>query len=323
MRTIRITILIALCCATAVGQTSYVIDLAEVRSHWLTVEMETRCASAPCEFQMPVWSATYQVRDFAQHVYDLRAETSAGRSLVARKLNPSRWVLATDGDETVRVTYRVLANRPGPFGAFAGRQYTSLNLAQVLIYPVANRQRPFTLRFTHKPRRWKMAIALPQRGSKFEARSYDRLIDTPVHLANFRETKFHHWGRPIRLVAYGDPDAYSLEALKATARKVVAAATEIMQEAPFSSYLFVYRFSDDPGGGMEYRNGTSIFVPKPCVGCDVSALTAHEFFHLWNVKRIRPRSLEPVDFTQPNYTPSLWFSEGARPRRPDRQRYPF
>ena len=311
MRTIRITILLAVCCAAAAGQTRYVIDLADARSHWLSVEMETRCASGPCEFQMPVWSATYQVRDFAQHVYDFRAETGGGQPLVARKLNPSRWTLTADGDETVRVSYRVFANRPGPFGAFVGREYASLNLAQVLIYPVANRQRPFTLRFTHKPRRWKAALALPQHGSRFEAASYDRLIDTPVQLAKFQETEFHHWGRRIRLAVHGDPEAYDLDALKAMAETVVEAATEIMEEAPFPSYLFVYRFSDDPGGGMEYRNGTSIFVPKPCVGCDVSALTAHEFFHLWNVKRIRPQSLDPIDFTRPNHTPSLWFSEGV------------
>ena len=310
MRTIRIAILAALCCAAALGQTHYVIDLAEVRSHWLNVELETRCPSGPCEFQMPVWSATYQIRDFAQHVYELRAESRDGQPLATHKLNPSRWSVAAGGGR-VRVRYRVLADRPGPFGAFAGREYVSLNLAQVLIYPVSNRKRPATLWFVHKPRRWKAALALPQRGKRFEAESYDRLIDTPVHLANFEETEFHHWGRRIRVAAHGDRDAFDLDALRATVQTVVAEATEIMEEAPFSSYLFVYRFSDDPGGGMEYRDSTSIFVPKPCVRCDVSSLTAHEFFHLWNVKRIRPQSLEPIDFTRANATPSLWFSEGV------------
>ena len=315
MRTVRTAILIvvycAVYCAGAAGQTHYVIDLADVGSHRLSVEMKTTCASPPCEFQMPVWSATYQVRDFAQHVYDFSAETRDGQPISSRKLNPSRWSLGTEDGEPVRVTYRVLANRPGPFGAFAGREYAALNLAQVLIYPVENRQKPFTLRFTHKPRRWKVAMELPQRGGRFEAPSYDRLIDTPVHLADFRETTFHHWGRRIRLAAHGDPDAYDLDALKTMAESIVAEATAIMEEAPFPSYTFVYRFSDDPGGGMEYRNGAGIFVPKPCLGCDVSALTAHELFHLWNVKRIRPQSLEPVDFTRPNYSPSLWFSEGV------------
>jgi predicted metalloprotease with PDZ domain len=84
-----------------------------------------------------------------------------------------------------------------------------------------------------------------------------------------------------------------------------------MGDVPFPSYTFVYRFSDEDGGGMEFRDGTMMYVPANCRRCDLSSLTAHEFFHTWNVKRIRAQSMEPVDFSQPHVTTSLWFAEGV------------
>jgi predicted metalloprotease with PDZ domain len=184
-------------------------------------------------------------------------------------------------------------------------------LAQVLTYPVDTRGKPSTLRFVNVPRTWKTAVTLEEKGGAFKAESYDRLVDTPVHLSEFEETSFEHGGRRIRIVLHSPAEEHSLEELRQEAEQIVAAATDLMGDAPFPSYTFVYHFADDGGGGMEYRNGTSIYAPAKCRNCGVAELTAHEFFHLWNVKRIRPRSLEPVDFTQPNVTPSLWFSEGV------------
>lgn len=272
--------------------------------------MEATCERAECDFQMPVWNATYQVRDFAQYVTGFQARQANGKTLAVRKPNPSVWRLAVEPGQRVTVTYRVLARRPGPFGAFAGARHVCLNLAQVLTYPVDARDKPFALRFVNAPKTWKTAITLDEKEGAFEAENYDRLVDTPVHLSDFEETSFEHAGRRIRIVLDSPSKEHDIETLRSEAEQIVAAATELMGDAPFPSYTFVYHFSDDGGGGMEYRNGTSIHVPAKCRNCGLSELTAHEFFHLWNVKRIRPQSLEPVDFTQPNITPSLWFSEG-------------
>jgi predicted metalloprotease with PDZ domain len=84
-----------------------------------------------------------------------------------------------------------------------------------------------------------------------------------------------------------------------------------MGEDSFEEYTFVYVFARAPGGGMEYRNGTLIFGPADCPTCGMDELTAHEFFHRWNVKRIRAASMEPVDFSRPVPSPSLWFAEGV------------
>jgi predicted metalloprotease with PDZ domain len=205
----------------------------------------------------------------------------------------------------------VRADRPGPFGAVADAQHVCLNLAQVLLYPVAARSSAFTLRFVNAPKEWKTAIELAKRDDGYWAASYDELIDTPVHLSDFEDIEFEYAGRRIRLAIHGPAGTHNTDLLRKTAGSVVAAASEMMEDVPFPSYTFVYHFLGNGGGGMEYRNGTSIYAPSQCRRCDLSELTAHEFFHLWNVKRIRPRSLEPIDFTAPNLTPSLWFSEGV------------
>jgi predicted metalloprotease with PDZ domain len=204
-----------------------------------------------------------------------------------------------------------LADRSGPFGAYADAEQVTLNLAQTLIYPVAARREPFSLRFMHKPPRFKEAVELPREGGRYVAPSYDRLVDTPVHLSEFDETSFEQRGKRIRIVSAGAPGGLSLSSLESTVKRLVTAAAELMGGLPFESYTFVYIFSEEDGGGMEFRNGAFLFAPVDCRNCGLPALTAHELFHLWNVKRIRPASMEPVDYTRPNPTPSLWFAEGV------------
>ena len=293
------------------AETRYEIDLADAKSGWLVITAETTCPQAQCDFQLPVWNAVYQVRDFVQYVVGFEAHTPAGSAVPTSKRTPSLWRLSVPTGERVQARYRVRADRPGPFGVFADSEHVCLNLAQVLAYPVDARRQRFTLRLRNVPPRWKVGLELPASDGTYYAPSYDRLVDTPFHLSDCEETEFNHAGRRIRILAHPRGGDYNLGVLKQTVRKIVAATTELMGDVPFPSYTFVYHFSDVPGGGMEYRNGTSIYGPRRCGECDMSSLTAHEFFHLWSIKRIRPQSLEPVDFTQPNYSPSLWFSEGV------------
>ena len=296
----------------AAAQTHYQIDLADAKSGWLTVTLEAACPGAECDFEIPAWNATYQIRDFSQYVHQFEAQTPQGTALRVHKTRPSRWrVDAEAAGERIRLRYRVLADRPGPFGALAEAQRVILNLGQVLVYPLDTRDTPCTLQFLHHPEHWKTAVELEPKSSGWVAPNYDRLIDTPVILGDFEQTEFSYLDRRIRIVADGSPESYDLGLLEDTVRKVVAAAARLMEGIPFDSYTFVYRFSDEDGGGMEYRNGTLMYVPANCRRCDLSSLTAHEFFHSWNVKRIRPRSMEPIDFSEPEVTPSLWFAEGV------------
>ena len=293
------------------GASHYEIGLESAASGTLRVTLDTACSGRPVEFQMPIWNATYHIRDFSRFVSNFSVSAESGARQSVAKSDPSRWVAACPAGGRVRVEYAVLADRPGPFGAFADANYATLNLAQILLYPVEARNDEFTLAFAGLPPDWKVAVTLEENGSGYRAPNYDLLTDTPVLLADFVEDSFAYDGASIRVAAFGEPGGFDLDILMDSVKRIVGSAAEIMQGLPLAHYTFVYCFKDTAGGGMEYRNGTLIFGPAKCADCSLSNLTAHEFFHLWNAKRLRPASLEPLDHARPMPSPSLWFVEGV------------
>ncbi len=295
----------------ATVESHYEINLSEIGSARLRITLDAACQTDPCDFQMAVWSATYQVRDFSQFVLELKALDSAGKLLRTTKVTPSTWRVRGQAAKRVRLEYSVLADRPGPFGAYADEDLVNLNLAQVLIYPVDGVDGAFSLDLINRPANFKEALELPLCRRGYCAADFATLVDTPVHLADFEATQYEIEGKRVRVVASGSPGRFDLDLLENTTRRIVEAGAELMGELPFERYTFVYVFSDGDGGGMEYRNGTVIYGPADCRTCGMPALSAHEFFHLWNVKRIRPESMDPVDFSRPNPSPSLWFAEGV------------
>jgi predicted metalloprotease with PDZ domain len=314
----QIAFLTLLCClalALSHAATNYTISLANPEQHLLEVQIILPEGSARRELQLPVWNALYQVRDFAQYVNWVRAKDRAGRALAVRELDKSRWQIAGAEAGTV-VEYQIFADSPGPFGAQFNSHHAFFNLAQVLMYPVDARNAPMVVRFNQVPEGWHIATPLPSAPEgRYNAESYDRLVDSPVEIGDFRESDFDEGGAHYRVVVDADPVDYDMEQISAMLRKIVAAATIWMDDRPFDSYMFLYHFPRGPaGGGMEHAYSTAIAVNANVVTRApevLASVTAHEFFHLWNVKRIRPQTLEPVDYTRENYTRALWFSEGC------------
>lgn len=304
-------VLVLVSLGAASAETQYEIDLRNAAAHDLAVTVETECAKADCDFQMPVWNATYQIRDFAQYVGHFEAAGAGGERLRHRMLSPSLWRVEAKAGERVRVRYHYFADSTSPFGCSASGRHVFLNFAQVLMYPVARLREPMSVRFRNKPPEWKIAIELPERGGAFQARNYDEMVDSPAELSAFAEASFRLGEKRLRIVVDAAPQDYDLARLESSAQKVAATAVDIMRDAPFPSYTFIYHFRPGGGGGMEHANSTAIDSRAPCRECTLASVTAHEFFHLWNVKRIRPQSLEPIDYTRENITPSLWFSEGV------------
>jgi predicted metalloprotease with PDZ domain len=150
---------------------------------------------------------------------------------------------------------------------------------------------------------------------RFDAESYDRLVDSPVEIGMFQESDFDEAGGHYRVIVDAESGDYDMQKIAAMLHKIVAAATAWIDDRPFDSYMFLYHFPRGPaGGGMEHAYSTAIAVNAEVLAKApevLAAVTAHEFFHLWNVKRIRPQTLEPVDYAKENYTRALWFSEGC------------
>jgi len=300
--------------SSAWAATDYKIILTHPDQHLMQVEITLPAGSAVRELQLPVWNALYQVRDFSQYVNWVRAQDPAGRALPVTEINDSRWQV-TGAEHGAIVDYEIFADSIGPFGAQLNSHHAFLNLAQVLMYPVDARGDGMYVRFGSLPAGWRVATPLSEADGKFHADNYDRLVDSPVEIGDFKEADFDQGGAPYRVIVDAEPADYDMNKIVEMLRKIVASATGWMEDRPFEYYMFLYHFPRGPaGGGMEHAYSTAIEVSADVVEHSpelLESITAHEFFHLWNVKRIRPQGLEPVDYTKENYTRALWFSEGC------------
>ena len=320
----RAILVVALCLAwTAAAQsfappaavTNYVISLAEPEQHLVEVQVFLPEGSAQRDLQLPVWNALYQVRDFVQYVNWVRATDRAGRPLAVRELHKSLWQIS-GAEHGAIVEYQIFVDSFGPFGAQLNTHHAFFNLAQILMYPVEARNAPMAARFNRVPEGWRIATPLASLpDGAFSAENYDRLVDSPVEIGKFQESDFDEAGAHFRVIVDAEPADYDMAKIVGQLHKIVAAATSWMNDRPFDSYMFLYHFPRGPGGGgMEHAYSTAIDLNADALARSsevLSTVTAHEFFHLWNVKRIRPRTLEPVDYTKENFTRALWFSEGV------------
>jgi len=292
----------------------YVVSLDNRPDHVVEVKIVLGPGASERDLQLPVWNALYQIRDFSQYVNWVRARTSDGQPLPVHKVDKTTWRLggAAQGAE---IGYEIFADQSGPFGAQLNSQHAFFNLAEILMYPVGSRDSAVEISFTNLPAEWHIATALRESGDAFTAPDYDRMVDAPVEIGAFQEANFDEAGGHYRVIVDSDPSSYDMRKIVAMLRRLVSSATVWMGDRPFQTYLFFYHFRPGaPGNGMEHANGTAIDLSLEALANNPQAfagLTAHEFFHLWNVKRIRPQSLEPVDYTKENYTRALWFSEGT------------
>ncbi len=300
--------------STPAAPVRYVISLAGATQHLVKVKLLLAPGAAEHDLQLPVWNALYQIRDFAQYVDWVRARNGSGRPLAVSRVDKSRWHVegAESGGE---IEYEIFADQSGPFGAQLNAHHGFFNLAEILMYPVDARASPMQVRFTDIPSGWRIATVLAESSEEFSAENYDRLVDSPFEIGAFQESDFDEGGGHYRVVVDADPTDYDMQTTISTLRSLVVSATTWMKDRPFRTYLFVYHFPRGPaGGGMEHAYSTAIDVSASRLRenpLSLGDVTAHEFFHLWNVKRIRPQSLEPIDYTKENYTRALWFSEGV------------
>jgi predicted metalloprotease with PDZ domain len=301
--------------AFAQSPTAYTVSLASPAQHLVEVQLTLPPGAGQRDLQLPVWNALYQIRDFSQYVNWIRAKDRSGKQLTIRELNESRWQI--DGAQNgAIVEYEIYADSPEPFGAQLNPHHAFFNLAEILMYPVDARNAAMDVHFSHIPQGWQIATPLKSASAgEFTAENYDRLVDSPVEIGDFKESDFDESGGHFRVIVDADPSDYDMQTIVGQLHKIVAAAISWMNDRPFENYMFLYHFPRGPaGGGMEHAFSTAIDISAAVlkqVPDSLALVTSHEFFHLWNVKRIRPQSLEPVDYTKENYTRALWFSEGV------------
>jgi len=290
----------------------YQIDLRERQSHIVRVTMILSDAAPETEIQFPTWYALYQIRDFVKDVQELQAECD-GRAVALAMEDADTWRSGPQRCGQLVVRYGVHAEGAAPFSSGLDEEHGFLNLAMILFYLPHERERAIRLKFV-LPEGWKLATPLEEGEApgEFKAPNYDLMADSPVEAGTFDEYDYTQKGVTYRVVVHGDGSSYSPKELVETLQKITATETDLMGEVPFSRYTFILHFGKGGGGGMEHRNGTAISSsPESVKRGGLANVAAHEFFHLWNVKRIRPQGMEPIDYVHGNDTRDLWFSEGV------------
>ena len=303
---------------------SYSLGMERPSAHLLQVEIAVKQVTGPVlRFAMPAWApGRYAIYDFAKNVQEFTAVGANGQTLPWTQPDKQTWIVhAADCGGMVKVRYKVFANDlTGSFSQF-DTSHGAINGASVFMYLTGNKPDPLTLSI-HPPQGWKIisgfSMSLTQ--TTFQVPNYDILADTPLEITpNCWVKDFEEDGKTFRVAVHSyadqDADAGDHAALVDGLKKVVHAEMAMMPEPDFRHYTFLFHF--DPGltmgDGMEHLNSTDIIVRGALSGDGLSQgleTAAHEFFHLWNVKRLRPHGLGPFNYSREVYTRSLWFVEG-------------
>jgi len=300
---------------------SYTVSMPRPNTHLLEVEARLgyrQGAPAAVDLVMPVWTpGSYLVREYARHVQDFAAAGAGGRALGWTKVNKNTWRVETGGSAEVRVSYKVYANELTVRTNELNDRHAFWNNTALLVYPEGHLKAPSTVRVVPFGN-WKVATGLPAvagQPNTFAAPDFDTLYDAPFLASDFRVLDFEVRGVPHRIVLDGGGN-YDPERMRRDIRRVVEETVGLMREIPYRDYTFMVMTHPTARGGLEHLNSTALIWRRFSFRSDADwrdflGLVAHEYFHLWNVKRIRPDALGPFDYTQENYTRLLWVAEGV------------
>ena len=304
-------------------QIAYRIAMPDPSSHLYDIAIDLDgVAGATLPLQLPVWSpGRYAKMDFAKNIQEFRATDGSGRPLAFAKTDGARWVVRTGGARAVRVRYRSFDNALSGTFSVLDTAHANWNGASLFMYVEGRKANRVTLTIT-PPSGWQVINGDTRSAGQvaYAFENYDRLIDTPTEIAPaLAIDSFVVDGRKYRSVVHhnGPMPSGVRQRFVRNLEKVVRYENTVFSPPPLDQYTFLFNIGFAGGDGMEHLFSTQIIDPRPFSGGnDTLAVlpglgtAAHEYFHVWNVKRVRPAALGPFDYTREQYQPSLWVAEG-------------
>jgi len=292
----------------------YTVSVEHPEKHIFHVSIEVPEVTGEVVAQMPAWNALYQIRDFSAHVREVEAFAGSNQ-VTPEKIDKLTWRITGNGTITLR--YAAYWDEPGPFATQLNAEHAFINPAMILMYVPARRAEEAEIAMADVPLEWQAAGAslhiLESMGRarkfSFVAGSYDALVDAPIEAGKIDQFALKGMNPPVSVVVHGDK--WNKKELEEQLRRICIYESKLMEGAPYEHYTFIFHLGEaaaGAGGGMEHANSTAISVRSEE---QLPNIAAHEFFHLWNVKRIRPAALDPMDYTKEQYTRALWFAEGV------------
>ncbi len=299
----------------------YAVSFPRPADHRVKVEMRIdSVAEKTLDLKMAVWTpGSYLIREFSRHVENVTARDEAGAALAVEKLDKNTWRVKTGAEGTaksVMVSYQVYAFEPTVRSSFVDDERIALNGASVYLYVDGRTADPVSLKFTPPPAMKKIVTGMaPVNPGEFRLENFDRLVDTPVLIGNPWVGEFTVDGKLHQVAVFGEGD-YDGAKLAADCEKIVQAGKALFGALPYERYAFLIELAPKGGGGLEHLSSAHMFLDSFALTrrqstLDALSLISHEYFHTWNVKRLRPQALGPFNYETENYTRSLWFAEGV------------
>jgi len=308
----------------------YIVSIPDPTKREIQVQLSVKSTAQGVTLRLPAWiPGSYMIRDFSRHIVEIRATDSTGRNLQIEKIDKHSWRIAAK-EEEICVDYIVYANDLSVRGAHVDNTHAFFNGASLYLAVEGMQHLPHRVEIL-KPgadayANWQVASTLPavvaddQGYGQYEAQNYEHLIDYPVEIADLSTAEFTVDGIQHRIAIYGRHHC-DFKRLCDDLVKICRTHAELFGELPLRQYLFLVTAVGDDYGGLEHCNSTSLICKRDDLPVDEGeepsdgyrrflGLCSHEYFHLWNVKRIQPLKLKESLLDQEAYTSLLWAFEG-------------
>ncbi len=306
---------------------TYRIEPHDLHAHQFRVTLTLPTPAAAQRLSLPVWiPGSYMVREFARHLSRLEAKQGS-KEVALTQLDKTTWQAACGGRGALTLTYLAYAFDLSVRAAFLDASRGFFNGTSLCLRVEGRECEPHALVLAGLPRGWQVASSMRSTArNTFVAADYEELVDHPFELGTFRRAGFKAHGVDHELIVTGAWPGFDAERLLKDTQRICEAQIEFWHgprkpKPPFARYVFLLNAVDDGYGGLEHRASTALIAKRrdlPQQG--VSALTegyttllgliSHEYFHTWNVKRLKPAQLATIDYGRENHTPLLWFFEG-------------
>jgi predicted metalloprotease with PDZ domain len=297
---------------------AYTVTFPEAQAHYADIEMDiSNIKRNIIELKMPVWTpGSYLVREFAKNVESFSVSAN-GRPLTFEKNRKNWWRITTGGAKAIVIKYRVYCNEISVRTSTVDASHAFISSAGIFMYPDGMLQQPSTIHIVPYHGWTKVSTSLESIGGDpftLHAPNYDILFDSPIEIGNQDVFGFDAAGVKYEVAMFGGGN-YDKERLKRDMPKIVEQETAVYGENPNKRYVFIVHNYQRGGGGLEHLSSTVLGASRDTYANESGyqnflQLVAHEHFHLWNVKRLRPIVLGPFDYDNENYTTDLWIAEG-------------
>jgi predicted metalloprotease with PDZ domain len=287
----------------------YTLNIKNPFSHIYDVEMAIKgIRDTSLSVSMPAWSpGIYRIENYARNVQDFHAVNQRNQALKWEQTDKQTWRINKEASDEVSVRYQV-------YSTLLNDQMADVAPPATFMYVVGQKHVPCSVKY-NAPGGWKTYTGLEKKGDRYQASDYDIFIDAPAFIGEFKVLEFETGGAHHRLV-FSKPNV-SMSAAQVTSdvQDIVETAMGIFGKLPYKEYTFMVKVQPQATNSVEHLNSTRITVGENDFVTQMAyrqflATVAHEFFHLWNIKRIRPAVLGPFDYTRETPTRLLWMSEG-------------